>query len=76
MGEGATRDSDGVAQTYEDLVVKHGGSVLSGVTKDLTYLVMADPSTASTKAEKARKYGTQCIDVTTLERLVEEASDV
>ncbi len=61
-------------KTYEDLVVKHGGSVLSGVTKDLTYLVMADPSTASTKAEKARKYGTQCIDVVTLERLVEDAS--
>jgi DNA ligase (NAD+) len=47
---------------YEDLVEKHGGRVLSAVTKGLDYLVLADPSSASTKAEKARKYGTKCID--------------
>ncbi len=47
---------------YEDLVEKHGGSVLSGVTKDLNYLVMSDPNSGSSKAEKARKYGTECID--------------
>lgn len=46
---------------YEDLVEKNGGHVLSSVTKDLAYLVMSDPSSASTKAEKARKYGTRCI---------------
>jgi DNA ligase (NAD+) len=47
---------------YEDLVEAHGGTLLSGVTKELTYLVMSDPASGSTKAEKARKYGTQCID--------------
>jgi DNA ligase (NAD+) len=47
---------------YEQLVEKYGGTVLSGVTKDLNYLVLSDPNSASTKAEKARKYGTQCID--------------
>ncbi len=47
---------------YEDMVEKHGGQVLSSVTKELNYLIMADPSSGSSKAEKARKYGTQCID--------------
>jgi DNA ligase (NAD+) len=61
-------------KTYEDLVVKHGGSVLSGVTKELSYLVMADPSSASTKAEKARKYGTECIDDKAFMALVEAAA--
>lgn len=47
---------------YEDMVEKHGGTLLSGVTKDLKYLVMADPNSGSSKAEKARKYGTKCIN--------------
>ena len=46
---------------YEDMVDQHGGQVLSGVTKDLDFLVMSDPNSASTKAEKAKKYGTSCI---------------
>ncbi|MBX3200515.1 MAG: NAD-dependent DNA ligase LigA [Labilithrix sp.] len=58
---------------YEELVVKHGGTVLSGVTKDLGYLVMSDPTSASTKAEKARKYGTQCIDAAAFMELIEAA---
>jgi len=55
-------------------VEKHGGTVLSGVTKELHYLVMSDPSSASTKAEKARKYGTQCIDSDAFMTLVDAAS--
>ncbi len=47
---------------YEGMVEAKGGTVLSGVTKELNYLIMADPSSGSSKAEKARKYGTQCID--------------
>jgi DNA ligase (NAD+) len=47
---------------YEDLVEQHGGQVRSAVTKDLDFLVMSDPNSASTKVEKARKYGTSCID--------------
>ena len=46
----------------EQLVEEHGGTLLSGVTKELNYLVMADPSSGSSKAQKARKYGTECID--------------
>jgi DNA ligase (NAD+) len=59
---------------YEQLVEKHGGTLLSGVTKELDYLVIADPSSGSTKAEKARKYGTQCIDADAFMALVAAAS--
>ncbi len=47
---------------YVDMVEKHGGTLLSGVTKELKYLVMADPNSGSSKAEKAKKYGTKCIN--------------
>lgn len=46
----------------EQMVESRGGTLLSGVTKDLNYLVMADPSSGSSKAEKAKKYGTECLD--------------
>jgi len=46
----------------EQLVESRGGTLLSGVTKDLQFLVMADPGSGSSKAEKAKKYGTQCLD--------------
>jgi DNA ligase (NAD+) len=46
----------------EQLVEDHGGTLLNGVTKDLKYLVMADPASGSSKAQKAAKYGTICID--------------
>ena len=58
---------------YEDMVVRHGGALLSGVTKDLAYLVMADANSASTKAEKAQKYGTVCLDEAGFLALIEEA---
>ena len=46
----------------EQMVESRGGTLLSGVTKDLQFLVMADPNSGSSKAEKAKKYGTQCLD--------------
>lgn len=46
----------------EQLVEDNGGTLLAGVTKELNYLVMADPSSGSSKSQKARQYGTQCID--------------
>lgn len=58
---------------FEDVVEKHGGTLLSGVTKDLKYLVMSDPNSGSSKAEKARKYGTKCIDEAEFSRLVAAA---
>ena len=55
------------------MVDKHGGSVLSGVTKDLKYLVMADPNSGSSKAEKAKKYGTECINEEQFLAIVQQA---
>ena len=46
----------------EQMVEAAGGTLLSGVTKDLKYLVMADPESGSSKAQKAKQYGTQCLD--------------
>ena len=58
---------------YERMVEATGGTILSGVTKELSYLVMKDPSSGSSKAEKARKYGTQCIDEKAFMELVGNA---
>lgn len=57
----------------ESLVEKHGGNLLSGVTKDLKYLIMSDPNSGSSKAEKARKYGTKCLDEAAFFKLVDDA---
>ncbi|AKT39807.1 NAD-dependent DNA ligase LigA [Chondromyces crocatus] len=54
------------------LVESNGGRVLGSVTKELNYLILADPSSASSKAEKARKYGTKLITEEQLEQLIEE----
>jgi len=47
---------------YEGLVDDNGGTLLGGVTKELNYLVMADPESGSSKAQKAKQLGTACID--------------
>jgi DNA ligase (NAD+) len=52
------------------LVESNGGRVLSGVTKELNYLVIADPASTSSKAVKARQYGTKLITEDDLEALV------
>jgi len=46
----------------EQLVEANGGTLLNGVTKDLKYLVMADPASGSSKSQKAKQYGTECLD--------------
>jgi DNA ligase (NAD+) len=53
------------------LVEARGGRVLNAVTKELSYLVIADPSSTSSKAVKARKYGTKVIGEGELEKLLE-----
>jgi len=45
----------------ERLVKAAGGEVKNSVVKKLTYLVMADPKSTSTKAQAAAKNGTLCI---------------
>jgi len=43
------------------LVEGHGGRALSSVTKELNFLVIADTASTSSKAQKARKLGTELI---------------
>jgi DNA ligase (NAD+) len=41
----------------QDMVTAQGGTNLDSVTKNLTYLVIADPNSTSGKAKKARELG-------------------
>lgn len=59
----------------EQMVTDLGGTLLSSVTKDLKYLVMADPESGSSKAQKAKKYGTQCLDEAQFLALVDAARE-
>ena len=54
------------------IVENNGGSVASGVKKGLSYLVLSDPNSTSSKAQKARKIGTEIIDETAFEKIVTE----
>lgn len=45
----------------ERLVKEHGGTIKSSVTKDLTYLVQADPKSQSGKSQKAHQNGVKII---------------
>ena len=40
-----------------------GGTIKSGVSRGLTYLIAADPTSSSGKAQKAREYSTEVIGV-------------
>lgn len=53
-------------------VESRGGRVLGSVTKEVQYLVIADTSSTSTKAEKARKLGTKLINEDQLFELIAE----
>ncbi|MCZ6794515.1 MAG: NAD-dependent DNA ligase LigA [Planctomycetota bacterium] len=44
-----------------DLVAQRGGRALNDVSSGLDYLVMADPTSTSSKAKKARKLGTRIL---------------
>ena len=46
--------------------------MLASVTKELDYLVIADPASTSSKAVKARKYGTKLITEAELDALIVE----
>ena len=45
----------------QDMVLANGGTNLDSVTKNLTYLVIADPNSTSGKAKKARELGINLI---------------
>ena len=45
----------------QKLATESGFEVKSGVSKGLTYLVIADPNSTSSKAKKARELGTKLL---------------
>jgi DNA ligase (NAD+) len=47
----------------QEALEKNGGTVKSGVSKGLDYLIAQDPTSTSGKAQKARQYGTTVIGV-------------
>lgn len=55
----------------EQKVIDAGGQVKSSVSKKLSYLVMADENSTTTKAQAARKNGTVCINAEQLFALIE-----
>lgn len=46
----------------ERMIEDAGGRVVTGVSKEVDFLLIADPSSGSSKAVKARRYGTRLID--------------
>ena len=55
---------------YEAMIISKGGIVTGSVSKNTDYLVIADVSSTSSKAVKARKLGTKLISPEELEELL------
>lgn len=55
---------------YEERIKKAGGIVQSAVSSKTDYLVIADTSSTSSKAQKARKLGTKLVSPEELERML------
>jgi DNA ligase (NAD+) len=59
----------GTREGLED-VEKLGGTIKSGISKGLDYLVQKDPLSQSKKTQKAEEYGTQIIGIDYLQRAI------
>jgi len=53
----------------ENMALDAGAEIKKSVSAGLTHLVMADPESTSTKAQKARELGTQCISEDTFKEM-------
>ena len=58
------------------LVVENGGKAVGDVSKGLDFLVLADPSSSSSKARKARDLGTQLLSEEEFFDLVEGRAEL
>jgi DNA ligase (NAD+) len=58
-------------RAYQDEIVKLGGTLKSGISKGLDYLVQADATSRSNKTQKAESYGTQIIGVDYLKKAID-----
>lgn len=57
-------------KNLEQQIQSIGGSIASGVSKKLSYLVVKDKSSTSSKMEAAKKNGTKIIDINELKELL------
>lgn len=58
----------------QDMVTAQGGTNLDSVTKNLTYLVIADPNSTSGKAKKARELGITLISPQQFMEMIQETT--
>ena len=54
----------------EKIIADNGGEFRNSVGKNLTYLIIADPQSTSSKAQAARKVGTTLIDENTFLNMI------
>lgn len=54
----------------EEAIIAAGGTIASGASKTLTYLVAKDPNAASAKLEKARKLGVKIVSLDEMRKLI------
>jgi len=54
----------------EEIIISKSGKVASGVSKNLTYLVMKDKNSLSSKAVKAEEIGVKLLSVEDLEKML------
>jgi DNA ligase (NAD+) len=57
-------------RAFSDDIERMGGTLKSGVSKSLTFLVQKDPLSQSSKTLKAEKYGVRIISIDTLKQAV------
>lgn len=58
-------------RAYVNDIERLGGVVKSGVSRGLTFLVQADPTSSSTKTKKAEEYGTAIISLDYLKQAID-----
>jgi NAD-dependent DNA ligase len=65
---------DKASREYWKAVVEAvGGINVSGVTRNTSFLVMADKTSTSTKAKSAARYGTICLSYNEFQKMIESS---
>jgi DNA ligase (NAD+) len=63
-------------RAFQDEIQELGGTIKSGVSKNLTFLVQKDPLSMSNKTQKAESYGVKIISIEYLEKAVKGEVDL
>jgi len=54
----------------EEKIIEKGGRLSNGVSKNLTYLIVKNANSTSTKAQKAKKYGVEILTEEELNKIL------